>query len=127
VISVDSYHYFGSNDEYYNKYLRRLLKKDALVALAFPGMKLDLNQNIPEEMKPFWDEESFATWQSIDWWKERLSGKLEDLVIKEMRCFDKAWDDWLFSENDYAVEDRDMIATDNGRYMNLISITGKAI
>jgi hypothetical protein len=47
------------------------------------------------------------------------------LDIQEMACFDDAWSDWLSTDNKYAVEDREMIETDNGRYMNLISITGK--
>lgn len=42
----------------------------------------------------------------------------------EMNCFDKAWQDWLICDNQYAIEDRKMIETDGGRYMNLIKITG---
>ena len=41
-----------------------------------------------------------------------------------MECFHQAWDDWLNTDNPYAVGDRKMIHTDNDRYMNLIGITG---
>jgi len=127
VVSIDAYQYFGNNDTYYDKNLKPLLKKDTLVAIAVPGMKNELGDHIPDEMKPYWPEEALNEWHSIDWWKEIFDGKFRDFEIKEMRCFDRAWEDWLATENPYAVEDRKMMAADNGRYMNFISITGYAI
>ena len=124
VISVDSYHYYGANDEYFEKYLRRLLKKGGMLALAFPGMKYEVHDNVPEEMKSLWDADALETWHSIPWWENKLEESLESMEIKEMGCFDKAWEDWLGTDNPYAIGDRTMIATDAGRYMNLISITG---
>ena len=127
VISIDAYQYFGNNDSYYDQHLKPLLKKDALVAIAIPGMKNELGNNIPEEMKPYWPEEALDGWHSIEWWQARLGGKLNDFEIKEMACFDSAWGDWLSTENPYAIEDRKMMAADNGRYMNFIAITGKVV
>lgn len=125
VISVDSYHYFGSNDTYFSEKIRPLLKKDALVALAFPGMKYEVHDNVPEEMKPFWEEEALSMWQCTDWWRQRLEKSMTDFQIQELSCFDCAWNDWLSSDNPYAVGDREMIKTDGGRFMNLIGITGR--
>jgi cyclopropane fatty-acyl-phospholipid synthase-like methyltransferase len=68
IISVDSYHYFGNNDRYFPEKLRPLLKKDALVAIAFPGMKYEVHDAIPDEMKPYWEEEALTMWHSIPWW-----------------------------------------------------------
>lgn len=127
VISVDAYHYFGNNDTYFVETLRPLLKKDALVALAFPGMKYEVHNNIPEEMKKYWDDESLQTWHSIEWWKPKFEKTLKDFTIKEMQCFDRAWNDWLFTDNPYAIKDREMISADGGKYMNLIAVTGKAL
>jgi cyclopropane fatty-acyl-phospholipid synthase-like methyltransferase len=127
VISVDAYQYFGYTDEYYDEYLRPILKKDALVAISISGMKYDLHKNVPDEMKPFWPDEALETWHSINWWKEKFENKLNDLEIKEMTTFNDAWQDWMSTDNPYAVGDREMMAADNGRYMNLISITGRSI
>ena len=66
VVSIDSYHYFGNNDAYFEKVLKPTLKKGAIVALAFPGMKKEFHKNIPEDMKPLWDEETLQMWHSID-------------------------------------------------------------
>lgn len=124
VISIDSYHYFGNNDTYFTQVLKPVLKKDAIVAMAFPGMKYELHQNIPEEMKTLWDDEALEMWHSIEWWIPKFELYLKDFQIGEMECYDQAWQDWLSCDNPYAVEDRVMIATDNGRYMNLIKLSG---
>lgn len=125
VISVDSYHYFGSNDSYFKEKLRPFLKKDALVAIAFPGIKYEVNDEIPEDMRPFWDEEIVRTFHSINWWSAKFKNMLKNFTIKEMECFNEAWQDWLSSDNPYAEEDRQMVEVDNGRYMNAIALTGR--
>lgn len=127
VISIDSYHYFGNNDKFFDEYLSKFLKKDALIAIGIPGMKYEVHDNIPGEMKVYWPEDALATWHSIDWWKNILikSKHFEILQIREMQSFDEAWREWLATENKHAIGDRAMIEADNGRYMNLISIIGK--
>ena len=127
LISVDSYHYFGNNDRYYDEYLSKYLKKDAVVAIAVPGMKFEVHESVPLEMKEYWPEDALATWHSITWWNDVLkkSEFFEIVQIMEMQCFDEAWKDWLETDNEYAIEDRGMIEADNGRYMNLVSIIGR--
>ncbi|MCG8483034.1 MAG: methyltransferase domain-containing protein [Clostridia bacterium] len=125
VVSIDSYHYFANNDTYFVEVLKPILKKDAIVAIAFPGMKFEVEHNIPEEMKPLWNEEILTMVHSIDWWKPKFEDHLENFKISEMNCFHKAWSDWLSCGNPYALEDKDMMDTDNGRYMNLIKLSGR--
>ncbi len=127
VISVDSYHYMGNNDSFFGEKLYPLLKKNGIIAIAFPGMKYEVTENMPPEMEPYWEKEALAMWHSIDWWKPKFEGRVEDLKMWEMTCFQQAWTDWLNTENPYAVEDRKMICADNGRYMNLIGLTGTVI
>lgn len=124
IISVDSYHYFGNNNTFFEEKIKPLVKKDGLVAIAFPSMKQDYTKNVPSEMKEYWVDEALQMWQSIDWWKDIFEGKLKSLTVKEMSCNKQAWEEWLNTSNPYALEDRAMYETDNGRYMNLISITG---
>lgn len=124
VVSVDSYHYFGNNSTYFDQHLGKLLKPNGLVALAFPGMKGEILPHIPAEMAPFWPKEALPMWHSIDWWREVLPPQLAQVHITQMKCFDRAWGDWLQTENPYAIGDRAMMQADGGRYMNLISVTG---
>lgn len=127
VISVDAYQYFGSNDSYYDEYISKYLKKDAQVAIAVPGMKFEVHNNVPDEMKKYWPDDALATWHSVSWWNELLkkSKHFEIEKIMEMQCFDESWNDWLEVDREPAVSDRGMIETDNGRFMNLVSIIGR--
>lgn len=126
VISIDAYHYFGGNETYFDTYLSKLLKKDALIAIGMPGMKHEIHHCVPDEMKPYWDEEALATWNTCDWWTKILSksDQFEIKRIQEMDCFEEAWEAWLKTDNPFAIGDKPMIETDRGRYMNLISIKG---
>jgi cyclopropane fatty-acyl-phospholipid synthase-like methyltransferase len=67
LISIDSYHYFGNNDDYFEMRLKPLIKKGAPVAIAIPGTKQEMNGIIPDELKPFLDDEGFATLHCIEW------------------------------------------------------------
>ena len=125
VVSVDAYHYVGNNDTFFPEKVRPLLKKDGIAAIAVPGMKYEVHENIPEEMKPYWEEEALAMWHSIEWWRPKFEKGLDNLRIWEMSCFSQAWNDWLGTDNPYAAEDRKMLRADGGRYMNLIGIIGK--
>lgn len=124
VVSVDAYHYFGNRDAYFKDMLKPILKPGGIVAIAFPGMKYEVQENLPEEMKPFWEPEALEMWHSIDWWKPKFEPYLQSFQISEMDCFDQAWQDWLSCDNPYAVEDRPMMEMDHGRFMNLIKLTG---
>lgn len=123
IISVDSYHYFGNNSTYFEEKLKPLVKDDGQVLLAFPSMEYEIKE-IPEEMKPYWEDEALQMWQHIAWWEDNFKGKLNNLSITQLECYDKAWQEWLQTDNSYAIEDRKMFSADNGRYMKLISIIG---
>lgn len=127
AVSVDAYHYVGNNDTFFTEKLKPLLKKGGIAAIAFPGMKYEVHENIPNEMKPYWEEEALAMWHSMGWWRPKFENELSDLKIWEMSCFSQAWADWLSTDNPYAAGDRKMLQADGGRYMNLIGIVGKLL
>ncbi|MCF8012136.1 MAG: methyltransferase domain-containing protein [Clostridiales bacterium] len=124
VISVDSYHYFGRDDQYMDAGLALLLKKDGIIVLAIPGLKEDIHDSVPEEMTLYWDAEDIDTWHSCQWWRELLgkSQEIEIESIKEMQGFEECWSDWLLCENEYAISDRAAMEAGAGKYMNLIFI-----
>jgi len=127
VISVDAYHYFGNNNKYFDTYLSPLIKKGGTIAIGIPGLKNEIISGIPDEMKPYWSEESLGMWHACNWWKQifKQSGNIDICSIKEMVGFEEPWCDWLVCENEFAIGDRAMLKADAGRYMNLISIIGK--
>lgn len=131
IISIDSYYYFGTEPDYMDK-LARLVKKGGVIALAFPGVKNELDGVLPDEMMLSWaqaKEDVFKTFHSIPWWKELLSQSKEINIksIQEMQCFEETWQDWLACDNEYAINDRLSMEAGAGKYMNLIAILAKKV
>ena len=127
VISVDAYHYFGNNNQYFDTYLSPLIKKGGTISIGIPGLKNEIISGIPDEMRQYWSEESLATWHACNWWEQifKQSVNIDICSIKELMGFEEPWSDWLVCENEFAIGDRAMLKADAGRYMNLISIIGK--
>ena len=124
IISIDAYHYFGNNNSYFKDKILPLLKKDAQVIIGIPGMKYEVKDNVPEEMKPYWDSEILETVRPIEYWKPKFQEYLKYFEIFELKCFNKAWRSWLDLENQYSSKDIPMLMIDNARFMNLIGICG---
>lgn len=126
VISVDSYHYFGFDEHYFDTKLGPYIKENALIAIGVPGMKKEIHNNVPDEMKEYWPKDTLKTWQTCEAWEKLLSkSKLLYIdKIAELDCFNDAWSSWLATKNSYAIRDKKMIAADDGRFMNLVGIIG---
>ncbi len=92
IVSVDAYHYFGTDDLYLG-YIAEFLKEGGEIAIAVPGLVNEVGSKIPEELIPFW-EWDFCSFHSPEWWREhwQKTGKahvnLADSLID-------GWKDWL--------------------------------
>lgn len=128
LLSVDAYHYFGDSEEMLPS-LMTLVKKGGYIAIAIPGLKFEFGDNVPDEMKPFWNDDVARTIRSFAWWKElwtRTVG-IEIVSIREMDCCEQAWAEWLTSPEPYAVHDVKMMEAEGGKYFNFIELIAKVI
>lgn len=128
LFTVDAYHYFGDTEEMLPS-LIPFVKKGGYIAVAIPGIKYEFGENVPDEMKPFWNSEVARTIHSLAWWKELWSGTagIEMIDMREMACCKQAWDEWLTSPNPYAVSDLKMMEAESGRYFNLVQLIAKVL
>lgn len=124
IISIDSYHYFGNNDNILDTYIAPLVKTNGIIALAFPGLKKDIHDNIPPQLLQYWSKDDFECFHDIEWWKKLFSHSTKTtlLSIQEMKCFDNAWNDWLDSGNPYSIDDKKAMDAGGRDIMNLISV-----
>lgn len=124
VISVDAFHYFGRDAEVIDTKIAPLVKPGGLIALVVPGFKQDLHDNLPPEILLSWSAEDMDTIHSCAWW-EKLFSQAKTVSIEqigELECCDECWNDWLKSNNEYAVNDRRAMEAGAGKYMNMIYI-----
>jgi cyclopropane fatty-acyl-phospholipid synthase-like methyltransferase len=128
LFSVDAYHYFGDTEDMLPS-LIPFVKKGGSIALAIPGLKYEFGDDVPPEMRPFWNDEIARTIHSIDWW-ERLWKKADGAEIadiREMACCGQAWSEWLASSHPIAAEDIPMMEAEGGKYFNFIQLIARVI
>lgn len=127
VISVDAYYYFGREDDFMDKKLAPFIKPNGLIAMAFPGFKEEIHHNLPKELLISWKPEDLETFHSCQWWQQLLSKSKQITLesIEEMKCFEECWNDWLDTENTYAINDRLSMEAGGEKYMNIISVIAK--
>ena len=122
IISVDSFHYFGHEEGYLDKHLAPLLKKGGQILVGVPGLKKEFNGNIPEEMRPFYqDDYNFHT---CEWWTALWedSELVEGVYSKELDCHEQAWVEWLSCDHEYAKRDIAMMEAEGGKYYATVYI-----
>lgn len=124
IVSVDSYHYFGLEKDFFKYNIKPLLKENGEIYIAVPGLKDDY-EKVPVNLEHHISEDDFKFFKSINHWENLLKKDLKEITVQEMKCFDEAWQSWLICDNPYTVEDIELLKADNGKYLNLISIKGK--
>ena len=127
VVSVDSYHYFGLDKAYLGKHLLPLVKPGGWILLVVPGFHHDIHADIPKEMLTSWSAEDLDTIHDAVYWRDVIEATegIEIISIEEMESNEECWQDWLQTENEYAVMDRAAMNAGAGKYFNFISIALK--
>jgi cyclopropane fatty-acyl-phospholipid synthase-like methyltransferase len=127
VVSIDSYHYFGLDKAYLGKHLLPLVKPGGYLLLVVPGFHRDVHANIPKELLLTWSAEDLDTIHDADYWRDVISATdgVEILAIDEMESNENCWEDWLATDNEYAVMDRAPMNAGAGKYMNFVAIALK--
>ncbi len=127
VISIDAYHYFGLDRAYLGKHLLPLVKPGGWLLFVVPGFKRDIHNALPPECLLTWTAKDLETFHDMDYWKDVLSitEGLEIVSLYEMEDFEECWQDWLNTENPYAVSDRVPMGAGAGRHMNFIAMALK--
>jgi SAM-dependent methyltransferase len=96
IVSVDAYHYFGTDDLYLG-YITHFLGKGDGSPWWHPGLVSEIGSKIPEELAPFWAWD-FCSFHSPEWWHEHWE-KTGKVHVDMADSIEDGWKDWLmFSE-----------------------------
>ena len=120
MVSVDSYHYFGTDDLYLESHMAGLVKPGGPMAIVVPGLAEELPSNEPpEHLRPYW-EPAFFSLHSPAWWRRHwersglVAVELADLIPDGWRIWmvsDQLWSERL----DKSADEAEMLAADGGR------------
>jgi SAM-dependent methyltransferase len=91
VVSIDAYHYFGTDDLYLG-YLRRFVRPGGQIGIAVPMLRAELTA-VPEHLKPYWDWD-FWSLHTAGWWRHHW-GKSGLVDVEAAELIPDGWRHWL--------------------------------
>lgn len=115
AISIDAYHYFGTDEIYLPNYYSKLVKKGGQFGIVSPGLTREFSEGLPEAMKAYWEADMYC-FHSAKWWKD-LWQKTGIVDVTYAETIEDGKEIWR-STADYDLHDAD---TEN--YLTLIAMT----
>jgi cyclopropane fatty-acyl-phospholipid synthase-like methyltransferase len=100
VVTVDSYHYYGTSDTYLG-YFASFLKPGAQIGMAVPGLMKEIEGALPayltekdEAGNRFWDPKECWSFHTADWWRNHWehTGIVD---IEHAAAMKDGWSIWL--------------------------------
>ncbi len=130
IVSIDAYHYFGTDDLYLG-YLLQFLKPSAQIGIVAPGFRQELEGDIPEHLKPYWEWE-FCSFHSPEWWCKHWE-KTGQVTIELADMLPEGWEHWMrwmeaiFGREgqDYAKREAVMLQSDAGRHLGFTRLVAR--
>jgi SAM-dependent methyltransferase len=129
MVSMDAYHYFGTDDLYIS-YYSRYAKDSAQIGIVVPGLQHEFTDGLPSYLGPNW-EADYWTFHSPDWWRS-LWEKSGKLAIEHSDMIPDGWKQWLrwleICGDQGAPTDPkqiEMLKLDNGRNLGFTRILGR--
>jgi SAM-dependent methyltransferase len=92
VLSVDAYHYFGTDDLYLG-YVARFVKPDAQIGIVVPDVRQEIGSDIPPSLRPLWNWD-FGSFHSTAWWRAHWE-KTGLVEIATADTLPNGWEIWL--------------------------------
>ena len=131
IVSLDAYHYFGTDDLYVG-YVSRFLKPGGRLGIVSPGLAQEIAEP-PAELRPYWQWE-FCSFHSADWWRRHWA-KTGQLHVEVADMLPDGWREWLaWSEvcaragvgmPEAAAREAEMLRADAGRLLGFVRIVGR--
>lgn len=124
VISIDAWPYFGADSAFLGTHILPVLRPGGLLAVGIPGLRHAFDA-VPDDLRPYWEDGmNFCT---LSWWRETWL-QCRGLTLRDafdMGCHDRAWAEWLESDNEYARADVAMMEMEKGRYFATHGLIGE--
>jgi cyclopropane fatty-acyl-phospholipid synthase-like methyltransferase len=115
AISIDAYHYFGTDEIYFPIHYSKLVKQGGQFGIVSPGLSREFDKGLPEPMKQYWDPDMYC-FHSAKWWHDlwQKSGIVDVTHAESIPNGKELWN---------MTADSDLHAVDTENYLTLISMT----
>jgi SAM-dependent methyltransferase len=137
IVSLDSYHYYAT-DDLYLMYFIRFLKPGGQIGIVVPGLMQEFDGATPEHLTQpapdgsrWWDPAECSCFHTAPWWR-RLWEQTELVEIEHADMMPDGWRDWLQFENAKTAAGKNlfpnealMVEADAGRYLGFVRMVGR--
>lgn len=129
AISLDAYHYFGTDDLYLDRYAR-FVRPGGLLGIVVPGLAREIAGDLPAHLAPYW-EPAFWSFHSPDWWRSHWArtGPVEVLHADLLPDGWRHWLTWLevAAAHGYrsSPEEAAMVREDAGRTLGFARLVAR--
>ena len=125
IISIDSYVYYGTDDQYLN-YLARLVKPGGAIGIAGASLLHELDGPPPASLQGWW-EPAMTCLHSPAWWRRHWE-KSGILDVELADSMPEGWKEWLAWHRVVAPDNAAEIAAleaDRGEYLGYARAIGR--
>lgn len=130
IVSLDAYHYFGTDDLYLG-YISSFLKPDGRLGIVSPGTQVELSGEVPGHLTPYWAWD-FCSFHTANWWRRHWQ-KTELVVVQTADLLPDGWKLWLewnevcgrFGQPNLALlaaREAEMLRLDDGRTFGFVRV-----
>jgi SAM-dependent methyltransferase len=136
ILSMDSYHYYGTDDLYLS-YMVKFLKVGGQIGIVVPALMREFDGGVPEHLtrkredgSAFWAEDCW-TFHTLEWWKH-LWGRSSLVEVETADVLEDGWRFWAQSENAFVTagtnifpSEAPVLEEDRGRYMGFVRMVAR--
>lgn len=111
IVSIDTYHYFGCEDNIFGEKILPFLKVGGYALIVVPGLKCEPEGHYAELMKE-WAEDEAYMFKTKEWWQSHIIRSCEEQVevsVYESSQFDLVWQEWTDSGHEYGARDAEFL------------------
>jgi SAM-dependent methyltransferase len=95
LVSLDAYHYFGTDDFYLGRYFAPLVRPGGQIGIVVPGLVREFDGDPPEHLASFWAREwEMWSFHSPEWWRRHWE-KTELVAVEVADLVPAGWQRWL--------------------------------
>jgi cyclopropane fatty-acyl-phospholipid synthase-like methyltransferase len=136
IVSLDAYHYFGTDDLYLS-YFVKFLKCGGRIGIVVPGLVRDFEGGVPEHLMRrqangavFWGEDCWS-FHTVEWW-HNLWDRSSLVDVETADLLPEGWRIWLGWEKGIRLTgaghfppDDEVLEADGGRYLGFVRMVAR--
>jgi SAM-dependent methyltransferase len=129
AVSLDAYHYFGTDDLYLGQFVA-LVRPGGQLGIVVPGLVEEFSGPVPDHLAPYWEWE-FASFHSPAWWRRHWA-RTGLVTVETADLLPNGWRDWLLwqevSQQQGFTSDQseaEMLRVDAGRHLGFARVVAR--